>query len=42
MDTHRIKTIQEKARTTLEQSREGTKKDYDQRATPQPDIDVGD
>ena len=31
-----------KARNTLEQTREAMKKYYDQRATPQPDIDIGD
>ena len=42
MYTHWMKTIQERARTTLEQTREAMKKYYDQRATPQPDIDIGD
>ena len=42
MYTHWMKTIQEKARATLEQTREAMKKYYDQRATPQPDIDIGD
>ena len=42
MYTHWMKTIQEKARTRLEQTREAIKKYYDQRATPQPDIDIGD
>ena len=42
MYTHWMKAIQEKARTTLEQTREAMKKYYDQQATPQPDIDIGD
>ena len=41
MDMHWMKTIQEKARTTFEQTREARKNYYDQRATPQPDIDIG-
>ena len=42
MYTHWMKTIPEKARTTLDQTREAMKKYYDQWATPQPDIDIGD
>ena len=42
MYTHWMKTIQEKARITLERTREAMKKYYDKRATPQPDIDIGD
>ena len=42
MQTHWMKTIQEKARATLEQTQEAMKKYYDQGATPQPDIDIGD
>jgi len=37
-----MKTVQEKARTTLEQTREAMKKYYDERATPHPDIEIGD
>ena len=36
-----MKTVQEKARTSLEQTREAMKKYYDQQATPQPDIIIG-
>ena len=39
---HWMKTMQEKVRTALEHNREAMKTYYDQRATPQPDIDVGD
>ena len=42
MYTHWMQTVQNKARKTLEQTREAMKKYYDQRATPQPDIDIGD
>jgi len=42
MYTHWMKTVQENTRTTLEQTREAMKKYYDQRATPQPDIEIGD
>ena len=42
MYTHWMKTIQEKARTTLEQTREAMKKYSDQWATPKPDINIGD
>ena len=42
MNTNWMKTMQEKARTTLEQTREAMKKCYYQQATPQPDIDIGD
>jgi len=42
MYTHWMKTVQENARTTLEQTREAIKKYYDQKATPQPDIETGD
>ena len=40
--SHWMQTVQNKARKTLEQTREAMKKYYDQRATPQPDIDIGD
>src|ERR1700761_4895301 len=42
MYTHWMKTIQEKARATLEQTREAMKKYYNRRAIPQQDIDIGD
>jgi len=42
MYTHWIKTVQGKARATLEQTREAMKWYYDRRVTPQPDIEVGD
>jgi len=42
MYTHWMKTVQENARTTLEQTREAMKKYYDRLATPQPDIEIGD
>ena len=42
MYTHWMQTVQNKARKTLEQTRETMKIYYDQRATPQPDIDIGD
>ena len=40
--THWMKTVQENARTTLEQTREAMKKYYDRKATPQPNIETGD
>jgi len=40
--THWMKTVQENARTTLEQTREAMKKYYDRTAMPQPDIETGD
>jgi len=42
MYTDWMKTVQEKARTTLEQTRGAMKKYYDWRATRQPDIEIGD
>ena len=42
MYTHWIETVQNKARKRLEETREQKKNYYDQRATPQPDIDIGD
>ena len=36
-----MQTVEKKARKTLEQTREAMKKYYDQRATPQPDIKIG-
>ena len=42
MYTHWMQTVQNKARKTLEQTREVTKKYYDRRGAPQPDIDIGD
>jgi len=42
MYTHWMKTVQEKARTTLEQTREAIKKYYDRREAPQPDIEISD
>jgi len=42
MYTQWMKTVQENARTTLEQTREAMKKYYDRKATPQPDIKTGD
>ena len=42
MYTHWMQTVQNKARKTLEQTREAIKKYYDQRATPKPDIAIGD
>ena len=42
MYMHWMKTIQEKAKTTLEQTRVAMKEYYDQRATPQPEINIGD
>ena len=42
MYTHGMKTIQEKAKTTLEQKWEAKKKYYDRRAELQPNIDIGD
>jgi len=37
-----VKTVEKNAKTTLEQTREGMRKYYDRRATPQPDIKIGD
>jgi len=37
-----MKTVQENGRTTLEQTRENINKSYDRKATPQPDIEIGD
>jgi len=42
MYTHWMKTLQENARRTLEQTREARKKYDDRKATPQPDIETGD
>ena len=42
MYTHWMQTVQNKARKTLEQTWVARKKYYDQRARPQPDIDIGD
>ena len=42
MYTQWMKTVEENARTTLEQTRETMKKYYDRKATPQPDIEIGD
>jgi len=42
MYTHWMKTVQENARTTLEQTGEAMKKYYDRKATPQPGIEIGD
>jgi len=42
MSTHWMKTVEEMARITVEQTREAMKKNYDRRATTQPDIDIGD
>ena len=42
MYTHWMHTVQNKARKTGEQTREAMKKYYDQPATPQPEIDIGD
>jgi len=42
MYTHWMKAVQENATTTLEQTRETMKKYYDRKATPQPDIEIGD
>ena len=41
MYSHWMKTVQEKARTSLKQTQEAMKKYYDQQATPQPDIEIG-
>jgi len=41
MNTHWMKTVQENARTTLEQTREAMRKYYDRKATPQPNIETG-
>ena len=40
MYAHWMKAIQENARTTLKETWETMKKYYNQRATPQPDIDI--
>ena len=37
-----MQTVQNKARKTLEQTREAMKKPYDKRATPHPDIKIRD
>lgn len=37
-----IKMVQEKSSTTLEQIPEAMKKYYDQRGTPQPDLEIAD
>jgi len=42
MDTHWIKTVQERARITIEEMREARKKYYDQQITPQPEIEISD
>ena len=42
MYTHWMQTVRTKARKTLERTREAMKKYYNQRATPQPEIDIGD
>ena len=42
MYSHWMHTVQNKARTTLEQTREAMKTYYDQREIPQPDIEIGD
>jgi len=42
MYMHWMKSVQENAGTTLEQTREAMKKYYDRKATPQPDIETGD
>jgi len=42
MYTHWMKTVQENARTTLEERREAIKKYYDRKATPELDIETGD
>ena len=42
MYTHWMQTVQNKVRKRLEQTQEAIKKYYDQRATPQPDIDIAD
>ena len=42
MYTHWMQTVQNKARKILEQTPEAMKKYCEQRATPQPDIDIGD
>jgi len=42
MYRHWLKTVQENARTTLEQKREAMKKYYDRKATPQTDIETSD
>jgi len=39
---HGIKIVQEKARSTLVQTREAMRKFYNRRATQQPDIEIGD
>jgi len=40
--THWMKTVQENARTTLEQTRGAMKQEYDQKAPAQPDKETGD
>jgi len=40
--THWINTVQEKARVTREKTREARKEYYNQRATPEPEIGIGD
>jgi len=42
MYTHWMKTVQENVRTTLEETREALKKYYEGRATPPPNIEIGD
>jgi len=42
MYTNWVKIVQEKARTTLEQTREAMKEYYDWRATLEPNIEIGD
>ena len=42
MYTHGMQTVQNQAGKTLEQTPEAMKKYYNQQATPQPDIDIGD
>jgi len=42
MYTHWMKTVQENARTTLEQPREAMKKYYDRKATQEAIIETGD
>jgi len=41
MYTHRMITVQENARTTLEQTKESIKTYYHRKALPQPDIEIG-
>ena len=42
MYTHWMQKVPDKARKTLEQTREAIKKYYDQRATPEPETAIGD